>query len=184
MVDEEGKRATELEETERLIADDVRNNSAWNHRFFLVNGRDEEARTEDSEAAVSATSSSAASMGVKHAPTLERELAFTHRAIARAPQNQSAWNYLRGTVERAGDTGLATLRTVCEEFASVDDEGKVRSSHALDLLAEIEAREGGDEGTRRAGRAYEMLATRFDPLRANYWNYLRGRLGVQEGVVA
>lgn len=30
----------ELEETARLIREDVRNNSAWNHRFFIVNGRD------------------------------------------------------------------------------------------------------------------------------------------------
>lgn len=28
----------ELEATEQLIEDDVRNNSAWNHRFFVVSG--------------------------------------------------------------------------------------------------------------------------------------------------
>lgn len=28
----------ELEATEKLIDEDVRNNSAWNHRFFLVSG--------------------------------------------------------------------------------------------------------------------------------------------------
>lgn len=32
--------AGELEETEKLIEADVRNNSAWNHRFFVVNGDD------------------------------------------------------------------------------------------------------------------------------------------------
>jgi len=31
----------ELEATEKLIDEDVRNNSAWNHRFFLVSGGDE-----------------------------------------------------------------------------------------------------------------------------------------------
>ena len=29
----------ELEETEHLIDEDVRNNSAWNHRWFVVFGR-------------------------------------------------------------------------------------------------------------------------------------------------
>lgn len=33
----------ELEATEKLLEEDVRNNSAWNHRFFLVNGREESA---------------------------------------------------------------------------------------------------------------------------------------------
>lgn len=29
----------ELEETERFIGEDIRNNSAWNHRWFVVFGR-------------------------------------------------------------------------------------------------------------------------------------------------
>lgn len=38
----------ELEATEKLIEDDVRNNSAWNHRFFLVSGS-KPPKTEDKE---------------------------------------------------------------------------------------------------------------------------------------
>lgn len=39
----------ELEETARLIGEDVRNNSAWNHRFFVVNGRDDVEGVKDGE---------------------------------------------------------------------------------------------------------------------------------------
>ena len=31
----------ELESTEEMLKTDIRNNSAWNHRWFVVFGRDE-----------------------------------------------------------------------------------------------------------------------------------------------
>lgn len=37
----------ELEETDKLIGEDVRNNSAWNHRFFVVNGNEKTPGVED-----------------------------------------------------------------------------------------------------------------------------------------
>lgn len=61
----------------------------------------------------------------------------------------------------------------------------VTSSHALDLLAEIYANEakqgdlgegGGDknkreESKRNAVKALELLAERYDPIRAGYWDW-------------
>lgn len=153
VVDDDGAKRTELQETERMIEEDVRNNSAWNHRFFLVNGREDVA-------------------GVKEEKIGEREIEFAKKAIEKAPQNQSPWNYLRGTVDRAG-IGLEALKGFCEEFADAKDEKRVRSSHALDLLAEIYAK---NEQKDNARKAYDLLALKFDPIRANYWNYLKGRL--------
>jgi protein farnesyltransferase/geranylgeranyltransferase type-1 subunit alpha len=68
-------------------------------------------------------------------------------------------------------------------FATVDSEHEdaVRSSHALDLLAEIYALEKSDRD--KAVKAYDLLASRYDPIRANYWAYLKGQLG-QEQVAA
>lgn len=54
----------------------------------------------------------------------------------------------------------------------------IYSSHALDLLADIYAEEEGSK--EQAKKALDLLATRFDPIRAHYWNYRKGLLDVSE----
>src|SRR5690606_34633414 len=66
----------DLPRCERLINEDVRNNSAWNHRFFNVF-----ARGGDVTPAI-----------------LNRELEFAKEKASLAPQNASAWAYLRGVL--------------------------------------------------------------------------------------
>ncbi|GAM83459.1 hypothetical protein ANO11243_014470 [Dothideomycetidae sp. 11243] len=155
---------TELRETELFLERDVRNNSAWNHRFFVVHARLPE--------------------GGPDAAVVEREMEFAKAAIRRAPNNQSPWAYLRGVVERDahGKKGIIRLQGFCEEFVSSLD--RVRSSHALQLLAEIYAL---TERKREARDALDLLASAYDPIRVNYWRYLKGRLDkgpAGDGVVA
>jgi protein farnesyltransferase/geranylgeranyltransferase type-1 subunit alpha len=45
----------------------------------------------------------------------------------------------------------------------------VRSSHALDILATLLAKDEPE----LASRALDLLATRYDPVRANYWAWRR-----------
>lgn len=52
----------------------------------------------------------------------------------------------------------------------------IYSSHALDLLADIYAEDEGNK--EEAKKALDLLATRFDPIRAHYWNYRKGLLEV------
>jgi protein farnesyltransferase/geranylgeranyltransferase type-1 subunit alpha len=66
----------ELEYVEQLLTDDIRNNSAWNQRFFLLQLTAPEGKIEGS--------------------ILQKELEFTKKAIEKVPRNESAWNYLRG----------------------------------------------------------------------------------------
>ncbi|KAG8624031.1 hypothetical protein KVT40_009007 [Elsinoe batatas] len=154
LVTEVAEETNELEETALFVAADVRNNSAWNHRFFIVNG------SEDGQ-------------GVKDNDVYEREVAFAKEAIRKAPQNQSPWAYLKGAVERAkGKDGSKELVEFCGEFVDLD-QCTVRSSHALDLLAEIWGRE---KKIAEASKAYELLRDKYDPIRRNYWEYLRGKL--------
>lgn len=165
----------ELRYIETLLGRDVRNNSAWNHRFFVVFG----SATRPSE------------------DVIKREVDYTQSAIFTAPQNPSPWNYLRGIFAQTG-TPLSTLLTFCLEFApiskplatagpgespTVSDVGEITSSHALDLLAEIYAEKAKLEGRGAAGgeakeesklqavKALELLAERYDPIRANYWDW-------------
>lgn len=62
----------ELEYTQERIGLDVRNNSAWNHRYLV------------------------------HASDLAKETDYVKGEIRKCPGNPSAWNYLRGIYQRDG----------------------------------------------------------------------------------
>ena len=97
---------------------------------------------------------------------------YAKAAVHRAPQNQSPWNYLRGLVRHA-QLPPDTLKDFAAMFADPHKPDEVRSSHALDLLADIYAAEGGRDD---AATALDLLATRYDPIRQNYWNYRKSLL--------
>lgn len=163
----------ELAFTERMLAKDVRNNSAWNHRWYIINGR--EARSEAEGGPVE---------GVKNRGIRERELDFVKRTVQQAPQNQCPWNYLRGIVKKSG-MPLKGLKGFVEVYADLSRAEGVRSSHALDFLADVLAEEEG--GKAQAAEALDLLAKTYDPIRKNYWEYRKGLLGVEganEGAVA
>ncbi|KAL1654733.1 CAAX geranylgeranyltransferase alpha subunit [Didymella pomorum] len=150
----------ELQWTESMIDADVRNNSAWNHRYYLViGGRKGKAPSED---------------------VTKREIEYTKEAIRKAPQNQSPWNYLMGIL-RAAELPKSAIKSFATEFADIQSPDDVYSSHALDLLADIYAEEENNKES--AEKALDLLATRYDPIRANYWNYRKGLLS-KPGVAA
>ncbi|KAH7062507.1 hypothetical protein B0J12DRAFT_645620 [Macrophomina phaseolina] len=149
----------EIEAVEALLREDVRNNSAWNHRWFLVFGGSPENFSQKS--------------------VLDREFDYAKSAIKLAPQNQSPWNYLRGIIRHA-KLPLSTLKDFALQYAPVDRPDEISSSHALDLLADIYADESSKE---EAAKALDLLAQRYDPIRENYWNYRKSLLD-QPQVVA
>lgn len=63
----------ELDYIDELLTDDIRNNSAWNQRYFVFNNTT--GFTEE---------------------VLHKEIAYTLNQILIAKENESAWNYLRG----------------------------------------------------------------------------------------
>lgn len=62
-----------MEFVESLIAEDVRNNSAWNHRYFTLNNTTQ--WTDD---------------------VVAREVDYTLSKMSLVVRNESSWNYLRG----------------------------------------------------------------------------------------
>ena len=150
----------EIPYLESLIQSDVRNNSAWNHRWYVVFGR--------------ATYDKVSGYAIDD-KMIEREIEYSKAKILEEPQNQSPWNYLRGVLKKKGN-GLRECSEFAEQFADLEREDEVRSSHALDFLADawMEAEE-----KERAGKALELLARRYDPIRKNYWNYRRGLMGLE-----
>jgi len=71
----------EIKYVEEMIEADLRNNSAWHHRFFVV--------------------SHLLPSGFLDEEVLRNELRYTKSKISLAPSNLSAWNYLRGILDKA-----------------------------------------------------------------------------------
>ncbi|TLD08089.1 hypothetical protein E2P81_ATG10211 [Venturia nashicola] len=147
---------------DKMLERDVRNNSAWNYRWFLVNGREADGVK-----------------GVTDEVVKKREVDFATQAIEKAPQNPSPWNYLRG-IAKASGAGLSEFKGLATQYADVSRPDGVRSSQALDLLADILA----DEDKQKAGEALDLLAATYDPIRKNYWEYRKGLLGLPSAAAA
>lgn len=79
---------------------------------------------------------------------------------------------------RAAQLPKSTVKSFATEFADLESPDDVYSSHALDLLADIYAEEENNKES--AEKALDLLATRYDPIRANYWNYRKGLLSQSE----
>lgn len=157
---------SELEFVEGLLQNDVRNNSAWNHRFFCLFGSPQPS----TPTAPSSTSSIPDTC--LDTALFALEIDFAQGKIRQAPQNASAWNYMRGVAARPGAGGMNVLESFASEFVNVDDD-TVQSKWALDLLAELWSTKGETE---KAHWALERLSSRYDPVRRNYWNYRRDLL--------
>ncbi|KAI4206228.1 MAG: hypothetical protein LQ346_001199 [Caloplaca aetnensis] len=157
---------TELPYVETLLTADVRNNSAWNHRYFILFGRDIDPKSGKGLDEVG---------NIVDEDLIDREVEYAKVKIRLAPQNQSPWNYLRGLLRKRGS--LLECKEFSEEFVGdLENEATgCRSSHALDFLADCCAEKKDKD---RAGRALDLLARRYDPIRRGYWNYRRGLLGL------
>jgi protein farnesyltransferase/geranylgeranyltransferase type-1 subunit alpha len=160
----------EMKAAEDLLEDDVRNNSAWSYRFFLVFSNPSYT-TPDSHS-------------TEHDPAVpqdivDREVKYTQDRILLAPQNQSPWNYLKGVLVKGGRK-LATVGAFVQQFVKdIGDEEKeeVKSTHALDMLAEIYAEKGEKD---KADECLRRLAEKWDRIRTGYWEWRRQML-VSEG---
>lgn len=150
----------ELATTQSMIEDDLRNNSAWSHRFFVV----------FSDPSVSTKGSAPTEHDPKvPAEIIDREVAYAKEKIELAPQNQSAWHYLRGVLVKGG-RGLDTVGEFASQFVSNlgSDDEDVKSSHALDLLSEVYHKQGDIE---KAKLCLQRLSEKWDPVREGYWKY-------------
>ena len=150
---------SELPYVEDLLKADVRNNSAWNHRWFIVFARHtnpENRGTESDDAP-----------GLIPETTIAREIEFAKQAIIKAPQNQSPWLYLRGVLRKYSKR-LRGCKSFAERIANIEKPDEVRSSHALEFLADVYVEEGESS---KAIRALNLLSERYDPIRKNYWDF-------------
>jgi len=165
----------ELDFVDELLNADVRNNSAWHHRFFTVfqSGlRDGEQQDRDR--------------------ILRRELIYVKQSISLAPNNASAWNYLRGILEH-NDIPYSKVIDFVRPYTLPNDEQAAdlvdlenpppsRDAYlpcpaAIEFLADIYEAEGEDSML-KATELWKSLGNEHDVARKRYWEY-RIREGLQ-----
>lgn len=138
---------------DNLITEDVRNNSAWNQRYFVLNNH----------------------LGWSDM-NVQKEICYAMEKIKFVKNNESAWNYLRGVLlhDKRGISGNAVVTAFCEELYK----NKCRSPYLLAFIIDIcdEAIKKGEinclHSPDRAIELCQALATKYDKIRSKYWNYM------------
>lgn len=157
----------EIEDIDALLKADVRNNSAWNHRYMLRFGpRGDEPDSGMANAGDMATDpAEKGQLAVVDEDLVDAELKYAQEAIVRAPENRSPWWYARGVLRAAG-RGVAEWEEFAKRFV---EGGVVKSSHALEWLADVYG-ENGEKSSDAVG-FLTLLKEKYDPIRKNYWDY-------------
>ncbi|KAJ8518841.1 hypothetical protein ONZ45_g4139 [Pleurotus djamor] len=157
----------ELDFVDTMLNQDVRNNSAWHHRFFVVFQSGVREGESDRERVI------------------KRELTYTKQNISLAPNNPSAWNYLRGVLDLT-KTPYSTLETFVSLYTRPSDpdavdivdldnpppskQAELPCTAAIEFLADVYEQEGKGSVT-KATELWRSLADEHDTMRKNYWEY-------------
>ncbi|CAN6607339.1 protein farnesyltransferase/geranylgeranyltransferase type-1 subunit alpha [Trichomonascus vanleenenianus] len=131
----------ELQMCTKLIEDDVRNNSAWNYRYFLYTQKPEILIKEE---------------------VFAKELEYVEAKIKLAPENESVWSYLAGIYRKWRPEETAELEELCLQYGG----DVLKSTYALELLVDLCEKSRPD----KAKQALETLKERV-PVRKGYWDY-------------
>ncbi|XP_072965756.1 protein farnesyltransferase/geranylgeranyltransferase type-1 subunit alpha [Typha angustifolia] len=163
----------ELDYCQKLLEEDVFNNSAWNQRYFVITRSPLHGGLETMR---------------------NSEIDYTIEAILAHPQNESPWRYLRGLFK--GDISLLVsdnrVCEVCLKVLKSNQSYTFALSQLLDLLCygfqPSSELKGAVEALRdsRSGLSDANLATTIcsiletaDPMRLNYWTWRRSNLPSQ-----
>lgn len=164
----------EIQDVDFLLAQDLRNNSAWNHRFMLRFGP----RSDEPDAGMPNSTAPPPEKGrlaVVDEDLVDAELEYAKAKLIRAPENRSPWAYARGALRAAGRP-LSEWKEFVKKFVLEESENgkvvdvEVKSSHAVEWLADVYAEEG-ESTTAEAVRMFTLLKDKYDPIRKNYWDY-------------
>ncbi|KAH8693700.1 protein farnesyltransferase alpha subunit [Talaromyces proteolyticus] len=167
----------EIDDVDALLNTDVRNNSAWNHRYLL-----RFSPREGPEAGMAGSSNSEKGrLNIVDEDVIDTELNYAQAKILLAPENRSPWLYARGVL-RAASRPLAEWKGFAGRFISEEIDGEnsvfhVKSSLAVEWLADVfweEAKGETDQKQEKIDEAVKMitlLKEKYDPIRRNYWDY-------------
>lgn len=148
----------ELAYIDKLLSVDVRNNSAWNQRFFVLKH-----------------------LGLTP-ETVQREVHYAMNRIRLIKNNESSWNFLKGLIEY-GDYSSAQfpdVETFTEDLYNAGNRSPYLLAFLVDMYAEKTMRvyetNSYDDPEAYARKVYELcdsLANHYDTIRYKYWKYVQ-----------
>lgn len=187
-----------------MIEEDVRNNSAWSHRYFILFGNHELTYAQSQTPPIVLKKVNEGRLlekaGILDPSLIQAEIECTKTQIEKAPQNGSPWNYLKGVL-RHGHVDITAVKNFCEAFLGPDGDlwmdqwvdvetedsqtGEkrterqklgVQSSHAVEWLSEIYGMNGTEEGKTRSKECLRSLSEKWDIIRRGYWDHRLSKL--------
>jgi len=143
----------ELDFCEMLFKRDVRNNSSWNQRYFVIFhtlGEGKDLSTEVRQA----------------------EIEYAISKIKSAPNNESAWNYLRGMAKGRKLSDFPIIKLFCDEKRPQ----LVTCSQLLSTLIDCLTEDGGKESLNTAIIYCDTLINGVDDIHKKYWILRKSQL--------
>jgi len=140
----------ELNYCEKLLTDDVRNNSAWNQRYFIIKNH----------------------LGLNN-QTIMNEIEYTKEKIGKAPNNESAWNYLIGLTKNRKLSEFPVI----EQFCNEKKDQWVTCSHVLATLIECLEEDASNLTNIKTAIGYcDKLIGGLDDIHKKYWIWRKSQL--------
>merc|ERR1712150_362583 len=125
-------------------------NSAWNHRFFILE------TTTNWEIQI-----------------FEREIEFVLKKIISVPHNESSWNFLRSLYNRL-DVGIVLQRI--HEFLQIILRENKKCKFAVVSTIEILKKIGNNTNLKKINKLYKRLFKRIDNINYRYWWFMHSEL--------
>lgn len=148
----------ELAYIDKLLSVDVRNNSAWNQRFFVL----------------------------KHIgltpEVVQREVHYVMNRIRLIKNNESSWNFLKGLLEfgEYSSAQFPDVETFTEDLYKAGNRSPYLLAFLVDMNIEKTMRvyetNSYDDPEVFARKVYELcdsLANHYDTIRYKYWKYVQ-----------
>lgn len=147
----------ELEYVDKLLSVDIRNNSAWNQRFFILER-----------------------LGFSP-ETLQRELHYAMNRIRLIKNNESSWNFLKGLIEynHVPISQFPDVEQFCEELFASGNRSPYLLAFLVDMyeektlkIYETNSYDDPEVYARKVFEICDMLANHYDTVRYKYWKYI------------
>jgi len=131
-----------------LIDIDVRNNSAWNQRFFVVQN-----------------------LKQKDDKLIQKEIKYTTEQILKAVSNESPWSYLRGLWDMEGKLGEQTeFLERCKQLIQSECPSVPLHVFVLEVYEDrLEKGDQNEEMLQHGKMICDLLAEKLDTIRKGYW---------------
>ncbi|WFD06711.1 galactose-6-sulfurylase [Malassezia vespertilionis] len=150
----------ELAYTDRLLDEDVRNNSAYNHRFFCTLLRIADGKT----------------LSAEHEPVRDNEIAYALGKVTVAPNNASVWNYLQGPLHTLDARVMQHIPEPDHAKAAAypdTDRGGRTPPGALEWMLEstLERIDAGEKGLLHTAKLILERLRHAETVREKYWQF-------------